>query len=406
MAHIVIVGGGQAAGAAAQTAREKDRDADITVVAREEHPPYQRPPLSKGYLAGSDGLDDVVLQSRGWYSDHDIHLRTGVSGTAVDADARRLTLDDGTTLPYAELLLATGATARPLEVPGADLDGVHTLRGIADSDALGRALRAGGSEVVVIGSGWIGMEAAAAARELGNEVTVLGRGAVPLERALGTRMGRVFADLHAENGVQVRSGVEVERIVGDGAVEAVVVDGERVAADVVIAGVGADLDLALARSAGARLGDGVLVDPSMRTSVPGVWAAGDIAAAFHPMLQRHLRSEHWATALAGGTVAGAAMLGQDARLTDIPFFFSDQFDLGMELSGFAPLMSAAEVVVRGDLDAREFVAFWVDDGRVVGGMNVNVWDVQDDIQALIRSGARVDADRLRDGDTPLDSLSE
>lgn len=406
MSHIVIVGGGQAAGAAAETAREQDSDAEITVVAREPHGLYQRPPLSKGYLAGSDGPGAVLLHDADWYADQGIAVRTGLAATEVDAGARRVGLADGTAITYTQLLLATGATARALPVPGADLEGVHTLRTIDDADALGQTLRAGGKRVVVIGSGWIGMEAAATARQLGNDVTVLGRAAQPLEAALGARMGQVFARLHADHGVTVRGGVAVERVEGSSSVTGVVAGGERVDADVVIAGVGAELDLGLARTAGARIGDGVLVDAAMRTSVPDVWAAGDIAAAYHPMLQRHLRSEHWATALAGGGVAGAGMAGAPGRLADIPFFFSDQFDLGMELSGFAPLMDGARLVVRGDEHAREFIAFWVDGDRVVGGMNINVWDVQDDIQSLIRSGVRVDVAALADPDVALSDLTQ
>lgn len=406
MSHIVIVGGGQAAGAAAETAREQDSDAEITVVAREPHGLYQRPPLSKGYLAGSDGPGAVRLHDADWYADQGIAVRTGLAATEVDAGARRVGLADGTAITYTQLLLATGATARALPVPGADLEGVHTLRTIDDADALGQTLRAGGKRVVVIGSGWIGMEAAATARQLGNDVTVLGRAAQPLEAALGARMGQVFARLHADHGVTVRGGVAVERVEGSSSVTGVVAGGERVDADVVIAGVGAELDLGLARTAGARIGDGVLVDAAMRTSVPDVWAAGDIAAAYHPMLQRHLRSEHWATALAGGGVAGAGMAGAPGRLAEIPFFFSDQFDLGMELSGFAPLMDGARLVVRGDEHAREFIAFWVDGDRVVGGMNINVWDVQDDIQSLIRSGVRVDVAALADPDVALSDLTQ
>lgn len=405
MVHHVIIGGGQAAGSAAATLREESSDADVTVIAAEPHPPYQRPPLSKGYLAGEEGTDAVVLHSTQWYRDHGIDLRTDTRATGIDAAGHRLALADGADLPYDRLLIATGASPRRLRIPGAHARGVHVLRTIADADAIAAELRGGDRRVVVVGTGWIGMEVAATARGLGNDVTVLGRGPVPLAGALGAEMGEVFARLHRENGVVLRSSTAVEAIVEDGAVSAVVAGGDAVPADVVVIGVGATPRTSLAEQAGIRVLDGIVVDEHMRTSAADVFAAGDVASAYHPLVKRHLRSEHWDNARAGGEVAARAMLGGDARHVGIPYFYTDQFDLGMELSGFPTLMAGAEVVVRGDLDAREFIAFWHDDGRVVGGMNVNVWDVHDDIQALIRSGARVPAGLLRDPDVELAGLA-
>jgi len=377
----------------------------VTVIAAEPHPPYQRPPLSKGYLAGDEGRDAVIVHSAEWYGEHDVVLRPGTRVTAADPAGHRLTHADGTETAYDTLLLATGATPRRPPLPGAHARGFHLLRTIEDADALAADLRGGGRRVVVIGTGWIGMETAATARVLGNDVTVLGRGPVPLAGALGTRMGEVFAGLHRDHGVTVRSSAPVEAILVDGAVSGVVVDGERVPADVVIAGVGATPATALAEQAGIRVLDGIVTDEHLRTSAPDVYAAGDVAGSWHPIVQRHVRSEHWDNARAGGEVAALSMSGQNARHTAIPYFYSDQFDLGMELSGFPTLMAGAEVVVRGDLDARAFIAFWLDDGRVVGGMNVNVWDVHDGIQALIRSGARVDPDALRDPAVDLEGLA-
>jgi 3-phenylpropionate/trans-cinnamate dioxygenase ferredoxin reductase subunit len=257
---------------------------------------------------------------------------------------------------------------------------------------------------VVIGAGWIGMEVAATARGFGNEVAILERAAVPLAPALGTEMGEVFRGLHLEHGVDLRTSVGVERIVGDDRAEGVVVDGETLPADLVLVGVGASPNTALAEEAGLDILNGVLTDEALRTSAPDVYAAGDVANAYHPVLQRHLRSEHWANALNAGKVVAKSMLGKPASFDDIPYFYTDQYDLGMELSGYAPLMAGAGIVVRGDLDAREFIAFWTDDGRIVAGMNVNVWDVNDKVQDLIRSGARIDPDRLRDVDVPLEDL--
>ena len=404
MSHMLIIGGGLAGGTAAEALRNEGFDGDITVVTAEAHPPYQRPPLSKGYLAGTEDLDAVVLHPAEWYEERGIRLISGVAVTSLEPAAHAVELEDGERLTYDAVLLATGATPRMIPLPGHDLPGVMTLRRLDDSDELRAQLRDGGKRLVVIGAGWIGMEVAATARGFGNEVAILERDAVPLAMALGAEMGEVFRTLHLEHGVDLRTSVDVDRIVGDGRAEGVVVDGETLPADLVLVGVGASPNTALAEEAGLDILNGVLTDEALRTSAADVYAAGDIANAFHPVLQRHLRSEHWANALNAGKVAARSMLGQPASFDDIPYFYTDQYDLGMELSGYAPLMTDAEIVVRGDLDAREFIGFWTDDGRIVAGMNVNVWDVNDKVQDLIRSGARIDPDRLRDPEVPLEDL--
>lgn len=404
MSHMLIIGGGLAGGTAAEALRDEGFDGDITVVAAEAHPPYQRPPLSKGYLAGGEGLDAVILHPAEWYEERGIRLITGVAVTSLEPAAHVVELEDGERLMYDAVLLATGATPRMIPLPGHDLPGVTTLRRLDDSDELRAQLGEGGKRLVVIGAGWIGMEVAATARGFGNEVAILERDAVPLAMALGAEMGEVFRALHLEHGVDLRTSVGVDRIVGDGRAEGVVVDGETLPADLVLVGVGASPNTALAEEAGLDILNGVLTDEALRTSAADVYAAGDVANAYHPVLQQHLRSEHWANALNAGKVVAKSMLGKAASFDDIPYFYTDQYDLGMELSGYAPLMTDAEIVVRGDLDAREFIAFWTDDGRIVAGMNVNVWDVNDKVQDLIRSGARIDPDRLRDSDVPLEDL--
>jgi 3-phenylpropionate/trans-cinnamate dioxygenase ferredoxin reductase subunit len=373
-------------------------------VAREPHPPYQRPPLSKGYLLGEEGRDAAILHPAQWYEDKQIVLNVATEALAVHPAEHRLETTRGD-LEYDSLLLATGASARVLPIDGHNLDGVHTLRTINDSDALAEQLQGGGKRLVLIGSGWIGMEVAASARTLGNDVTILERDPVPLALAIGPQMGAVFRRLHEDHGVDLRTTVNVERISGRGRADGVVVDGETVPADLVVIGVGAAPNVDLATAAGLDVDNGILTDASLRTSAPDVYAAGDVANAYHPVIQRHLRSEHWANALNAGPVAARVMMGGSDVHDGIPYFYSDQFDLGMELSGYAPLMADAELVIRGDLDGREFIAFWVDDGRVVGGMNVNVWDVQDAIQDLIRSGRRVSTDALADAATDLSSLA-
>ncbi len=404
MAGMVIIGGGLAAGSAAETLRSEGYEGEITIVADEAHTPYQRPPLSKGFLKGDEGLDAVILHDDDWYAQQRIDVRTSTSATVIRTGAHTVELSDGSQLSYDKLLLATGSSPRVLPIPGHDLPGVHMLRRLDDAEALKAELGAGGKKLVLIGSGWIGMEVAATARQLGNDVTILERDPVPLAIALGTEMGGVFRTLHEHNGVDLRTSVGVERIEGTERATGVVVDGQTVPADLVLIGVGAIPNTKLAEDAGIVVERGILTDASLRTSAPDVFAAGDVANAMHPVLGQRMRSEHWANALGAGPVAARAMLGQDVVHDMIPYFYSDQFDLGMELSGYPPLMADAQLVVRGDLDKREFVVFWVQGRRVVGGMNVNVWDVNETVQKLIASGADVDLDALANPEVALDSL--
>ncbi len=403
----VIVGAALAGASAAKTLRQEGFGGRVVLVGAEAHHPYIRPPLSKDFLRGEAGLDDVFVEKAEWYADHDIELRTGVTALGVDPVDHLVALDSGEELHYAKLLLATGSRPRRLTVEGAGLSGVHALRTLGDSEALRAELTGGGRRVVTIGAGWIGLEVAATAKTLGNEVVVLDRGSVPLASVLGAEVGRVFAQLHADNGVRLRGGAVVDHLVGDaGRVTGVALtSGEVIAADVVVAGLGAEPNLALAESAGLALENGVAVDAALRSSDPDIVAAGDIANALHPLVDIRLRSEHWANALNGGAAAARSMLGQPVSYDDIPYFYTDQFDLGMEYSGFGPLARDARVVFRGDVAGREFLAFWLNGDRVVAGMNVNVWDVNETVQAIIRHGSAVDAAALADPDVPLESFA-
>ncbi|HXD62216.1 MAG TPA: FAD-dependent oxidoreductase [Lacisediminihabitans sp.] len=404
--NFVIVGGGLAGASAAEELRKQGFDGSIRLIAGEEHEPYIRPPLSKGYLSGSDGLDAVYVHPKQWYADNRIEVVTGTRVTAIDRAAHAVTLSTGDTLGYDKLLLATGSAPRVLSIDGSDLGGVHYLRTIDDSEALQTELRAGDKHLVLIGSGWIGMEVAATARTFGNEVTILERDAIPLANALGDELGTMFAELHREKGVVLRASVAVAKIVGsDGRVTGVELDGgEVVPADVVLIGIGAVPNVSLAQEAGLEVDGGVLTDASLATSDPDIFAAGDIASAMHPVLKQRLRSEHWANALNEGAAAARSMLGQDVSFDDIPYFYTDQFDLGMEYSGYGPLTRGATVVYRGNRAGREFIAFWLADGKVVAGMNVNVWDVNEQVQRIIRSGAQIDPARLVDESVPLEEL--
>ena len=390
---VAVVGAGLAGGKAVEALRAEGFGGRIVLFGDEPHHPYERPPLSKGYLQGNDERDTVFVHPESWYGEHDVDLRLGAAVTGLDRHAHELMTDDGQPVHYDRLLLATGASPRHLRLPGADLPGVHYLRTLDDSDALRAAFRPG-ANVVVIGGGWIGLETAAAARTAGATVTVLESAELPLLRVLGPQMAQVFAGLHRENGVDLRLGVSVAALRGEGsAVTGVELgDGAVIDADAVVVGVGVTPNVDLARQAGLDVDDGVLVNASLRTSDAHVFAAGDVANAEHPVLGRRIRVEHWANALHQPEVAARSILGRDAVYERLPYFFTDQYDLGMEYVGYAS--ADDDVVVRGDLEGREFVALWVRDGRVVAGMNVNVWDVTDRIRDLILSREPADAFEL------------
>jgi 3-phenylpropionate/trans-cinnamate dioxygenase ferredoxin reductase subunit len=402
----VVVGAGLAGAKAAETLREEGFDGPVVLVGAEPEPPYERPPLSKQYLLGRADRDSAFVHDAGWYAEHDVELRTGVRATRLDPAAHRLTLDTGEELGYARLLLATGASPRRLPVPGADLDGVRYLRTLADADRLRTDLAGGGRRVVVVGAGWIGLEVAAAARSHGNTVTVVEPQPTPLHAVLGAEMGRVFARLHRDHGVELLTDTVVREIRGSGGrATTVVTDGHAgLPADLVVVGVGVVPDSRLAAAAGLEVDNGVVVDEALRSSAPDVHAAGDVAAAFHPLYGRHVRVEHWANALHQGPAAARSMLGQEVVFDRVPYFFTDQYELGMEYSGLAG--PGDTVVCRGDPDGGAFIAFWTADGRVTAGMNVDVWDVTAPIQQLIRSRRQVQPARLADPDTPLELLAE
>jgi 3-phenylpropionate/trans-cinnamate dioxygenase ferredoxin reductase subunit len=400
----VIVGASLAGAKAAETLREEGFDGRVVLIGVEDERPYERPPLSKDYLRGEVGRDKVYVHDESFYAEHEIELRVGRSAVSLDTSSNELALDGGERLSYDRLLLATGAEPRRLSIPGAELDGVLYLRNVADSDELRGRLDRGGA-VVVVGSGWIGAEVAASARQLGLEVTVVDPLSVPLERVLGTEVGRVYRDIHTDHGVRMLLGTGVEAFEGDAAVERVrTSDGRHLDCDFVVVGVGVEPRTELALRAGIAVDNGVVVDEELKTSVPGVFAAGDVANVHHPFYGERIRVEHWANALNQGPAAARNMLGQPAAYERLPYFFSDQYDVGMEYTGFARQWD--QVVFRGDPAGREFVAFWLVEDRVVAGMNVNVWDVTDPIKRLISQRVAVDAGRLADPGVPLDELAQ
>lgn len=401
--RFVIVGGGLAAAKLAESLRDNEFDGVITLIAEEAQLPYERPPLSKEHLLGKKSLADFTVHPEQWYRDHDVDLLLGTAVTAIDRTSKTVALPDGSTRPYDKLALATGSRSRRLPIPGADAEGVYMLRTIGQSDAL-ISLFGSARRLVVIGAGWIGLEVTAAARSAGLEVTVLEVGAVPLQAALGDEMGAVFGELHRAHGVDLRCGVKAAEIVtADGKATGVrLSDDTVVAADAVLIAVGARPNIELAADAGLAVEGGVLVDESLASSDPDIVAVGDIADQQHPVLGQRVRVEHWATALNQPAVAALTMLDRPATYDRLPYFFTDQYDLGMEYTGFVAPGATTSVVVRGDTASREFVAFWLDQGnRVLAGMNVNVWDVTDRIKELILGGEPVNPDALADMTTDL-----
>ncbi|MFD7168551.1 NAD(P)/FAD-dependent oxidoreductase [Streptomyces violascens] len=411
----VIVGGGLAGAKAAETLRSEGFNGRVILIGDEREHPYERPPLSKGFLAGKEERDSVFVHEPAWYAQNDIELHLGQIVTTIDRGGKTVRLGDGTVIQYDRLLLATGAEPRRLDIPGTDLAGVHHLRRLAHSERLRHVLKALGRDnghLVISGAGWIGLEVAAAARGYGAEVTVVEPEPTPLHNVIGPELGQLFADLHAEHGVRFHFGVRLTEIVGqDGMVLAARTDdGEEHPAHDVLAAIGAAPRTSLAENAGLAMADrahggGIAVDASLRTSDPDIFAAGDVAAVHHPLLGTRLRVEHWANALNGGPAAARAMLDKDVSYDRVPYFFSDQYDLGLEYSGWAPPGSYDQVVIRGDTGKREFIAFWLKERRVLAGMNVNVWDVTEPIQALIRGGAEVDTEALADPAVALGSLA-
>jgi 3-phenylpropionate/trans-cinnamate dioxygenase ferredoxin reductase subunit len=398
----VIVGASLAGAKAAETLRQEGFEGRLVLVGTEDARPYERPSLSKDYVRG-EAVDPVYVHGEEFYADHDIELLLGRTAVDMNPLLKELALDDGARLRYDRLLLATGAEPRRLTIPGSQLDGVLYLRSLQDSDALRERLDSGGS-VVVVGAGWIGSEVAASARQRGLEVTVVAPGRVPLARALGAELGNVYRDIHADHGVRMLLGSGVDAFEGDGVVERVrTSDGRQIECDFVVVGIGALPRTALAAWGGLSTGDGIFTDEYLQTSAPGVFAAGDVACAHHPFYGRRIRVEHWANALRQGPVAARNMLGAQEPYDCLPYFFSDHYDVGMEYSGFARTWD--RVVFRGDPASREFIAFWLTGDRVVAGMNVNVWDVVDPVQRLIRDGVKIDDWRLVDPGVPLEQLT-
>jgi 3-phenylpropionate/trans-cinnamate dioxygenase ferredoxin reductase subunit len=409
----VIIGGGLAASRAIEGIRDVDQDTAIVLVGEEDQIPYERPPLSKDVLMGKKPEESACTHPPGWYDEQHVELRLGTAATAIDPAGHTVTLADGSEIHWDRLLLATGSSVRRLDVPGADLLDVFYLRSMRESAAL-RARLVAGSNVVIIGAGWIGLEVASAARDQGCEVTIVEPQAAPLLGVVGERVGSWFADFHRAHGVDLRLGAKVARLEGHGSVpgavsEVVLESGETIPADTVVVGIGIMPNTELAADAGLEVDNGIICDEHLRTSTEGVYAAGDVSNSYNPVLGERVRVEHWANALNGGFAAGRSMAGEEVSYDAIPYFYSDQYDAGLEYSGHVPRAAETEVVLRGDPASNEFMAFWLtpegEGERVLAGMHVNVWDTIDAIKELVRDRTLVDRAKLADKDVPLDQVA-
>ena len=399
---ITVVGGGLAAANAVEELRAQGYDGDVAVFGGEAHPPYNRPPLSKAVLLGEKEPESALVHDLGWYAERGVDLHLGENVLDVDLASGRITTDAGSHR-FERLLLATGAEPRRLAAADESGAPVAYLRTMEDSRAL-RAELVKGGRVAIIGAGWIGLEVAAAAATAGCTVTVVETFPLPLYRVLGARVAQVFADLHRSHGVDFRFEAKVDSVTaaGDG-VRLTLEGGAAIDADLLVVGVGVQPRTALAERAGLEVDNGVLTDATLATSDPRVWAAGDVANHLHPVLGRRIRVEHWDTAIEQGKVAARNLLGAGEEYTRLPYFFPDQYDLGMEYVGSVGPDGFDDVVLRGDPASGTFAAFWLQGGRVLAGMHVNDWDAIDPIRALV--GRSVDAGRLADTGVALPELA-
>jgi 3-phenylpropionate/trans-cinnamate dioxygenase ferredoxin reductase component len=404
--QFVIVGASVAGVRAAETLREQGFTGSVVLLGGEHDLPYDRPPLSKGALKGDESYDSATLHPQEWYAEHDVDLRLGQWVSRIDPSAHQVHVNGHDALRYDRLLLATGSSVRKVNVPGAEAEGVHYLRTLEDSQRLHKRFK-DQPAVVVVGGGWIGLEVAACAREHGAAVTIVEPQATPLHAVLGPEVGQIYADVHTSQGVDLRLGDGLQEVLTEsGHVSGVLTtQGRQVPADMVVVGVGVRPNVELAEQAGLEVDNGVLCDQSLRTSDPDIYACGDIAHWFNPLFGRRVRVEHWANAHDGGPAAARAMLGEESIYDVVPFFFSDQYDTGMEYAGYVPRGVEPTVVLRGNVAAREFMAFWLDDDRLLAGMHMNVWDTIDDVQALVRGGERLDPNRLADPAVPLTEVA-
>ena len=400
---VVIVGANLAGGAATSTLREEGFEGRIVLIGAELHPPYERPPLSKQYLRGEEPFDKCLLRQPDWYEQNGVELLLGRRAHRVDPVGRAVELEDGERIPFDQVLIATGGRNRRLTAPGAELEGIHSLRTVEDCDAI-RSDAKPGSKAVIVGAGFIGSEVGASLRSVGVEVDVIDPGSLPLMRVLGVEVARLYADIHTEHGVRFHFGERIGGFEGNGRVEAVVTaEGARIECDFVVVGVGIEPVAEVVAGTGVEVDNGILVDERCRTNVPGVYAAGDVANHWHPVFGRRMRVEHWDNALKQGTAAARNMMGAGAPFDDPHWFWSDQYEYNLQYAGHA--VAWDEFVVRGSLEDRSFVGFYLKDGLVEGVVGVNRGrDVRRSMR-LVKARRPVDPRQLRDEAVDLKTVA-
>ncbi len=396
---IVIVGAGHAAGQAAASLRQEGFENEIIIIGDEAHIPYQRPPLSKAYLAGEQGIERVYLRPEKFYADKNVTVKVDTSVTAIDTAAKTVTTSTGETIAYEKLLIATGGRARKLSIPGSDLDGIHYLRTIADVDHI-RNDFGEGRKLVIVGGGYIGLEVASVAVKYGLEVHVLEMEERILQRVTTPEMSAYYDQLHSGRGVNIHTSTMVSGFTGDGHVSAVECGDQSFPADLVIVGIGIIPNTEIAEAAGIECDNGIVVDDHCRTSATDVYAAGDCTNHPNPLLNRRLRLESVPNAMEQARVASANMTGGDKVYASIPWFWSDQYELKLQMVGFSA--DGDTQVLRGDMASNEFAVFYLKDGKVVAADAVNSPKEFMICKQLI--GKEVDAAALADPEADLKSL--
>lgn len=401
--QIVIVGAGLAGGRAAETLRQEGFDGRIILLGEEPERPYERPPLSKNVLRREAPEEKIFLRPFEYYREQSIDLLLGVAAQRLDPTQHQITVSSGESLRYSKLLIATGARPRRLTVAGADLPGVFYLRTVQDARNLAEAIDRS-RRIAVIGAGFIGAEVAASSRMKGADVTVIEMVPVPLQRVLGNSLGQIYADIHREHGVDLRLGESIAEFRGHGRIEQVVTtSGARIECDAAVVGIGVQPDVDWLLDSGVELGNGVIVDDLCATNVPDVFAAGDVANWWHPALGERIRVEHYENAQNQGVAAAKSMLGKGEPYAPVPYFWSDQYDLTLQYVGHAK--GDDEVVFRGDVAARNFLAFYLRDGQLRAALGINRAREVNAARRLIRDQVAVTVEQLVDEQTDLRRLA-
>jgi 3-phenylpropionate/trans-cinnamate dioxygenase ferredoxin reductase subunit len=397
----LIVGAGLAGATAAATLREEGFDRKIILIGEEPQAPYERPPLSKEYLRGEEPFEKALIHEPAFYEEMGVETRFGVRATRLDPSNKSVELDGNHRLHYDKVLIATGSRNRRLGISGEELEGVCQLRTVEDSDRI-RTEAASGRKAVMIGMGFIGCEVAASLRQMGLEVAAVLPG-VPLRRALGEQIGRVIEGFHRDNGVEMLVGDSVAALDGDRRVERVITrKGRVIECDFVVVGVGAEPVTDFLLGSGVEMDNGVVVDEFCRSNVEGIYAAGDVANHYHPVFERHIRVEHLDNADKQGAAAARSMMGKQTPYDAIPWFWSDQYDYNLQYFGFAA--EWGELAVRGSLEQRDFVAFYIQEGRLVASAGIGRGRDLRRTAALIKARASVATSQLADDEVDLRTL--